>query len=217
MRTGPRFNIRQDIYRKISWSLEAAKLCCRDTCQISEQSNNFKYKSRGFETFRDLTVRRLIRYWNRPVRPIPLPTASGFPLPVRTWPPALWQQDPPGPIVFLKYILTVTAPFSKWPPGDVRIACTKPLTPPSPNGAHKEASCNQNERRFLLGWQVMVASGHGKVFPYYRPSVGNPPVALMFSLLPDSTNCWTNCQFAGDLERFYIPLMCTRFFYLWLS
>ena len=34
-------------------------------CQISEWSDNFKYKSRGFETLRDLTIRRLIGYWNR--------------------------------------------------------------------------------------------------------------------------------------------------------
>ena len=38
--------------------------CCQGACQISERSNNFKYKSRGFETSRDLTIRRLIGYWN---------------------------------------------------------------------------------------------------------------------------------------------------------
>ena len=39
-------------YRKISWSLVAARLIVS------------KHKSRGFETSRDLTIRRLIGYWN---------------------------------------------------------------------------------------------------------------------------------------------------------
>ena len=38
--------------------------CCRSACQISERSDNFKYKSRGFETLRDLTERRLFGYWD---------------------------------------------------------------------------------------------------------------------------------------------------------
>ena len=38
--------------------------CCRSACQISERSDNSKYKSRGFETLRDLTERRLFRYWD---------------------------------------------------------------------------------------------------------------------------------------------------------
>ena len=38
--------------------------CCRSACQISERSDNSKYKSRGFETLRDLTERRLIGYWD---------------------------------------------------------------------------------------------------------------------------------------------------------
>ena len=36
---------------------------CRSACQISERSDNSKYKSRGFETLRDLTKRRLLGYW----------------------------------------------------------------------------------------------------------------------------------------------------------
>ena len=36
----------------------------RGACQISERSDNSKYKSHGFETLRDLTIRRLIGYWN---------------------------------------------------------------------------------------------------------------------------------------------------------
>ena len=38
---------------------------CRYACQILERSDNSKYKSRGFETSRDLTIRRLIGYWHR--------------------------------------------------------------------------------------------------------------------------------------------------------
>ena len=38
--------------------------CCRSACQISERSDNSKYKSRGFETLRDLTERRLFGYWD---------------------------------------------------------------------------------------------------------------------------------------------------------
>ena len=38
-------------------------------CQISKRSHNSKHKSRGFETSRDLTIRRLIAYWNGPRSP----------------------------------------------------------------------------------------------------------------------------------------------------
>ena len=38
--------------------------CCRGACQMSEQCDNSNYQSRGFETSRDLTIRRLIGYWN---------------------------------------------------------------------------------------------------------------------------------------------------------
>ena len=38
--------------------------CCRSACQISERSDNSKYKSRDFETLRDLTERRLFGYWD---------------------------------------------------------------------------------------------------------------------------------------------------------
>ena len=71
-------------FRKISWSLEATRLvlklsyrfeiwqahrqhCCRSACQISEQSDNSKYKSRDFETLRDLTERPLFGYWDGPL------------------------------------------------------------------------------------------------------------------------------------------------------
>ena len=37
---------------------------CRCACQISKRCDDLNYQSRGFETSRDLTIRRLIRYWN---------------------------------------------------------------------------------------------------------------------------------------------------------
>ena len=40
--------------------------CCRSACQISDWSDNSKYKSCGLETSRDLTIRRLIWYWIGP-------------------------------------------------------------------------------------------------------------------------------------------------------
>ena len=38
--------------------------CCWGACQIFERSNNCKNKSRGLEPSWDLTIRRLIGYWN---------------------------------------------------------------------------------------------------------------------------------------------------------
>ena len=38
--------------------------CCRCVCQISKRYDNLKYQSRGFETLRDLTKRRLFGYWD---------------------------------------------------------------------------------------------------------------------------------------------------------
>ena len=38
--------------------------CCRCACQISKRYDNLKYQSRGFETSRDLTQRRLFGYWD---------------------------------------------------------------------------------------------------------------------------------------------------------
>ena len=37
---------------------------CRCACQISKRYDNLKYQSRGFETSRDLTKRRLFGYWD---------------------------------------------------------------------------------------------------------------------------------------------------------
>ena len=39
--------------------------CCRRACQTSKQCDILHYQSRGLETSRDLTIRRLIGYWNR--------------------------------------------------------------------------------------------------------------------------------------------------------
>ena len=41
------------------------QLCCWGACRISERSRYFEYKSRGFESLRDLTTRHHIGYWNR--------------------------------------------------------------------------------------------------------------------------------------------------------
>ena len=58
----------RDWYFKLSHRFEIWQAhrqhCCRSAYQISERSDNSKYKSRGFETWRDLTERRLFGYWD---------------------------------------------------------------------------------------------------------------------------------------------------------
>ena len=58
-----------DWYFKLSYRFEIwqahRQQCWRSACQISEGSDNSKYKSCGFETSRDLTKRRLFGYWDR--------------------------------------------------------------------------------------------------------------------------------------------------------
>ena len=58
----------RDWYFKLSYRFEIWQAhrqhCRRSACQISERSDNSKYKSRGFETLRDLTERRLFGYWD---------------------------------------------------------------------------------------------------------------------------------------------------------
>ena len=58
----------RDWYFKLSYRFEIWQAhrqhCCRSACQISERSDNSKYTSRGFETLRDLTKRRLFGYWD---------------------------------------------------------------------------------------------------------------------------------------------------------
>ena len=56
----------RDWYFKLSYRFEIWQAhrhhCCRSACQISERSDNSKYKSCGFETLRHLTERRLFGY-----------------------------------------------------------------------------------------------------------------------------------------------------------
>ena len=69
-------------YCKLSWNLEdmvvriiisfaiwqaSRQHGCRDSCQISKRLDSSKCESHGFETFWDLTARRLIVYWIGPL------------------------------------------------------------------------------------------------------------------------------------------------------
>ena len=58
----------RDCYFQLSYRFEIWQAhrqhCCRSACQISERSENSKYKSRGFEALRDLTEIRLFGYWD---------------------------------------------------------------------------------------------------------------------------------------------------------
>ena len=58
----------RDWYFKLSYRFEIwqahRQQCCRSASQISERSDNSKYKYRGIETLRDLTERRLFGYWD---------------------------------------------------------------------------------------------------------------------------------------------------------
>ena len=64
----------RDWYFKLPYRFEIWQAhrqhCCRSACQISERSDNSKYKSRGFETLRDLTERRLFGYWDGPCKSV---------------------------------------------------------------------------------------------------------------------------------------------------
>ena len=58
----------RDLYLELSNRFEIwqalRQQCCRCVCQISKRLDNLKYQSRGFETLRDLTKRRLFGYWD---------------------------------------------------------------------------------------------------------------------------------------------------------
>ena len=58
----------RDLYLELSDRSEILQAlrqqCCRCACQISKRYDNLKYQSRGFETLRDLTKRRLFGYWD---------------------------------------------------------------------------------------------------------------------------------------------------------
>ena len=62
----PRTLIPRDLYIELYNRFEIwgthRQQCCRGTCQISKRCYSLNYQSRDFETSRDLTVGRLIRY-----------------------------------------------------------------------------------------------------------------------------------------------------------
>ena len=72
----------RDWYFKLSYRFEIwqghRQHCCRSACQISERSDNSKYKSRGFETLRDLTEIRLFGYWDGPQGVLQNPTIAWY-------------------------------------------------------------------------------------------------------------------------------------------
>ena len=74
----------RDWYFRLSYRFEIwqahRQQCCRSACQISERSDNSKYKSRGFETLRDLTERRLFGYWDGAQITTNVSTLKHFPL-----------------------------------------------------------------------------------------------------------------------------------------
>ena len=66
----------RDLYLELSDRSEIwqalRQQCCRCACQILKRYDNLKYQSRGFETLRDLTKRRLFGYWHGAQVPITL-------------------------------------------------------------------------------------------------------------------------------------------------
>ena len=58
----------RDLYLELSDRSEIwqalRQQCCRCACQISKRYDNLRYQSRGFETLRDLTKRRIFGYWD---------------------------------------------------------------------------------------------------------------------------------------------------------
>ena len=64
----------RDWYFKLSNRFEIwqahRQQCCRSACQISKRSDNSKYKSRGFETSRDHTIRRIFGHWDGAQSPL---------------------------------------------------------------------------------------------------------------------------------------------------
>ena len=48
---------------RLLWNLTFRKQCCRGAFKISKRCDNSNHQSRGFETSRDLIMRRLIGYW----------------------------------------------------------------------------------------------------------------------------------------------------------
>ena len=58
----------QDLYLELSDRFDIGQAprqhCCRPACQMSKRCDNLNCQSRGFETSRDLMIKRLIGYWN---------------------------------------------------------------------------------------------------------------------------------------------------------
>ena len=65
----PRDRYPKSSYRTAIWQAHRQH-CCRSACQISERSNNSKYKSRGPETPRDPKERRTLGHWDGAQSPI---------------------------------------------------------------------------------------------------------------------------------------------------
>ena len=73
------FNIASDVFSQsfigarsvvsqLPWNLqEPRQHCYRGACQISKLYEHFNTRSRAFEALRDLTIKRLIRYWICPL------------------------------------------------------------------------------------------------------------------------------------------------------
>ena len=64
----------RDLYLELSDRFEIwqalRQQSCLCACQMSKRYDNLKYQSRGFETLRDLTERRLFGYWDGAQDPI---------------------------------------------------------------------------------------------------------------------------------------------------
>ena len=63
------FNVQFLSFAITDVSTQQNQLCCLDANQLSERSDNTEHNFRDFETVRDLTIRRLIEYWNGPRLP----------------------------------------------------------------------------------------------------------------------------------------------------
>ena len=60
----------QDFYLEFSRIFQAPQQhCFQCACQISKRFKHFNTRSRAFETLQDLTIRYLVRYWNRALVP----------------------------------------------------------------------------------------------------------------------------------------------------
>ena len=90
----------RDLYLELSDRSEIwpalRQQCCRCACQISKRYDNLKYQSRGCETLRDLTKRRLFGYWDG------ARVTTGLSTPVIPVSGLVASQSPNFPMVLLK-------------------------------------------------------------------------------------------------------------------